>query len=1748
MLPQFLIYHFRAFPGFKLFWFSHHDYYSLAIRCQTQHLRLKHLFIMTTSLARQLQGIQQTAANVNFQKRKKVASLLFDASEAADQDYDQVFALAINGFEELLSHDSSISRFAQTIFSDEARQIDRYVQTQEQNDSLDKTIRSFISTTASHFLLRPLLKCLEWLVRRFDIHIHLADFLLLSYMPFHSSTNYKSLLAIIQLPSSWEFLGAVRRSGEQPSTHLYVKAFVSEVSLLKTYLAHVHQVVTSKKGFHALYTKYADLAVRTIALMRDNKQDEEIIITAFLPTAGEGVQITSSTEYQIANYMVLTVLAASRSLSENATNAVMQALATGLTNSSQRSGLICLAQLCQAQESVTALPKSVSQAIKQLDDGVDNVLALAEKYRADKLLTSLALAALAELNADSVTIVTRIAESGRVPLQPVLTAMVQHVLASSEHQKFRVACASCFETLQQNATCGKQLNDFYTSLGPKLADLELALQITLGIPSAVLLSPKKRRQSSSRVVATDENITSLEYPTGSFLAVNDVRRTLNILQSAVSSGKFQTFLNDARLDNFDTKATFLVRVAISSHDSDTQVAASQALLEICEAREDTDFQALLPMLIILLSTKSQKVRKTGSSLLNLLIKQAKSSSKQSVWAIDALYGPESSKDLKWLSPDESLSLLKHIETRAPECQLSHKTIYSVIGGYLSNSGLKSKETSARTAGLQFLASHITCSPIMKIVLRILLCFDRSENPVYSRAKATMPLLQAWVQSSASYDTQCSLELIDPDVLKRLLMRQILAKDGKSVEFMITLLRKKDESLGPKIIQRLAELYSSLKSEYQCDFVRAAIDARLDASSKILRQATESIEGLSIPTDLLIQLFSEVNLTSVSSTPAKRQKRTTTDQTMDIAINRLTHLLEILEHDDRTHAELLPTLFGKLGDLVAAEADNKVSVSYAEQILLSCMSKLVEHGQVDSSACRIDILINCIRTSTSSQVHNRALLLVASLAEIVPEQVLHGVMPIFTFMGANVLQQDDGFSAHVIDSTVRRIVPPLLKSLGEKTEDRISGSAGIMRSFVDAFPQVPKHRRVKLFETLVKTLGETTFLAPLLALLIQRGCQANHDEQYSDFSLTLLSQFSMEIQLDAVLGLLVLTNQMQEESGETETLLDIHESKEDSLADVTNSIIEVIKRHFASKKVRSDLDHTVLEGPQWSHKRVFADILTTLLSTCEKLETRPQALDTALETLDSVTLLLPMTLFKEIITSLLHKTTDDLYRHKALEIIANRAMTVTSEQEDSRQSFLELISEIAAATQSEQSSVVLCAAFQCISTLGRRFGKSSPGTFVSVAELVIGDNGLKSEDLLVRVSATDCLTTMALVLGPRILPYLQRFMSTVLDGLDNKIDLDQQDADLVPLSSLALLEALVRTIPSFMTPHTQLMIERCAVSADTTEDLLAEKKSLLTTIAKHMPTRNILESLGSAWERSITIGKSALLSLVSVIEETIESSDRKVVTGSAYEIITLFLQALDIRQRCKSLDNRTLERIEKRIISVFLKVVLKLNDSTFRPLFVRLRDWALSETTNADTLLGRRLVFFNFFSQFIGTFKTIVLNYFNYVLEDMLELLQLCPDLVLVPRKLWQSITSALESGFKADNEDFWRSPEKFGRLAPVLISHLQYADTYAVQSSLIPAIVELTSAASSEENFKVVNTQVLQLFRAERASVRLAAVTTENKLSSKLGEEWLSMLPQTIPFIAEAMEDDDERVEKQTHSLALTIESFFGESIEKFLR
>lgn len=105
-----------------------------------------------------------------------------------------------------------------------------------------------------------------------------------------------------------------------------------------------------------------------------------------------------------------------------------------------------------------------------------------------------------------------------------------------------------------------------------------------------------------------------------------------------------------------------------------------------------------------------------------------------------------------------------------------------------------------------------------------------------------------------------------------------------------------------------------------------------------------------------------------------------------------------------------------------------------------------------------------------------------------------------------------------------------------------------------------------------------------------------------------------------------------------------------------------------------------------------------------------------------------------------------------------------------------------------------------------------------------------------------------------------------------------------------------------------------------------------------------------------------------------------------------------------------------------------------------------------------------------------------------------------------------------------------------------------MSAEVIPAITELAIASDSSTQHKEMNAAILKYMRSDVVVIRLAAVQCERALTDRLGEEWLTMLPEMLPFISELQEDDDESVEKETLRWISRMEEILGESLTPMLQ
>ena len=125
---------------------------------------------MATILAAQLAQIAAKSSNpldLKAQKRAHSKSLLFDQSVAATQDFDNIYQICLEGYQELCQMDKRFIKFARTIFSEQSRTEERAQLTAAQNKDLDEVLESFLWLVSARILLRPALKAIEWLIRRF---------------------------------------------------------------------------------------------------------------------------------------------------------------------------------------------------------------------------------------------------------------------------------------------------------------------------------------------------------------------------------------------------------------------------------------------------------------------------------------------------------------------------------------------------------------------------------------------------------------------------------------------------------------------------------------------------------------------------------------------------------------------------------------------------------------------------------------------------------------------------------------------------------------------------------------------------------------------------------------------------------------------------------------------------------------------------------------------------------------------------------------------------------------------------------------------------------------------------------------------------------------------------------------------------------------------------------------------------------------------------------------------------------------------------------------------------------------------------------------------------------------------------------------------------------------------------------------------------------------------------------------------
>ncbi|KAK5875369.1 hypothetical protein CesoFtcFv8_027852 [Champsocephalus esox] len=937
--------------------------------------------------------------------------------------------------------------------------------------------------------------------------------------------------------------------------------------------------------------------------------------------------------------------------------------------------------------------------------------------------------------------------------------------------------------------------------------------------------------------------------------------------------------------------------------------------------------------------------------------------------------------------------------------------------------------------------------------------------------------------------------------------------------------------------------------------------------------------------------------------------------------RVSLILELLQNKKKLkRAEsLVPVLFSLLHRSLDSSPSDDTNIEYIKQLLLSCLLNIVQKLKPEGGAAgtehleeekfSVELVVQCIRFSDIPQTHHNALQLLGAAAAIYPEKVLHNIMPIFTFMGANILRLDDAYSFRVIEQTLTMVIPALIQahqlSEGGSSPSLVAVVTRIVHVFVDALPHVPEHRRLPVLHQLVQTLSPAPFLWILMLLLFKlhassstaasgkafltaTGSELKNPKQDThkaalendvEFWISLCCQFDVSDQLTSLINILNFLLQLPEDKDNAAALkssagqrgammkrkdedeevhdlifsLETHSSKElryfkflcvSFMAQLLNS-----NAFIAKVADGGDAEDASLQPLQQKLLEEILRYINSVARCVEKNADKPTCnfwrvlLNKAYDLLDKVNSLLPTDTFITVMKGLMGNRLPSV-RRKAMELLNNKLQHRTQ--------LGQAAGHCAAAA--DRRPAVHCG----LKLLCRNLGSGHQGAFSPVLQRAVQLVEEPTEEKNVTGSAMLLIAEAVSTLKALAIPQLPRLMPAVLLALSDRKQLLTNE--ILLLSAVTALQRITETLPHFFSPYLQETITQvCSLtrlvesssSSSAGAQLSSRLSSLRVTLATKLPPRVLLPSLTKCYSSMVLDRQGQLGVLLSILQEHIDHMEREQLSHHQSELTSFFLSALDFRaQHCQGDLQRTSE-VEGHVIDCLLAMVLKLSEVTFRPLFFKLLDW--SKTGSKERLL----TFFRLSEVLAEKLKSLFVLFAGNLVKPIADLLTLS-NCSQTSEPLFASLSSQkvclllhflLDCLYKICLYDTQRflSRERADTLLQPLLDQMensvggQEASRLRLTQNLVPCLGQFSVALADDSLWKTLNYQILLKTRHTLPEVRFSSLLVLMELASKLKENYVSLLPETIPFLAELMEDECEEVEQQVQIVIQEMENILGE-------
>lgn len=1826
---------------------------------------------MTSTFAAQLRTIAANSTNeldLRARRDAHAESLIFERSIAVKQDWETIYQICVEGFQELCLLDSRLKEFEQNLYSPQAKDQDREQLSKAQNEALGVVIERCLALLGSKVILRPGIRAVEWLVRRFRVHVYNSGALLATFLPYHETPVFQNVLSIIpanKLVNEWKFLGPYQKAAANVPRHAVVYTSTNNDSFFSYFNNYTLRACQDGAGHSQLLRFWGSMVIEAVAARLNQaksgrkeveKQRLDDALLKIFPVLVEGFEIRDCPEMTLTCFTICLILASNSNLEDSVIDSMMRAVAPFVTDADvdPKSALACLAILA-ARKTDQRVPKTVLETFSKIRDSKTRLLDLRGQV-GDNLVEVLINSSLSGLKrsnlASRIAFVENLLDGSLDLSEPEAISRFVAVLLRKLPKKdstnkidsvIRGDLTRLLQKLNDSTAFSSTFPQAVKLAGQSLAEVEAAIEGTIESTNGVnLIAPDSRDVDGIHTENLQES-KALEAMLASLPSKSAELSFLRTGHSALFDQLLQAFAlcqrNDEQLATFrtlplwgqrieqpsDLQTSFFLRVACTAVPVSQQVAALHILAKDIDNAPRQPSQLLIPYFTVLLADAAQSVRRATVvclvALSNNISKHAKEDGDQQK-STDTVYDGLAMVEIKSLAPGQAAKILGQVYLpNLEECILDASHIRQVLESAF-DSAPRSLSSGAKPANVELkkslkhdlfelLTDSTMTTPLFRVKVRLvelLLGVQKVGNTTTSKAFA--PILKEWASlteadaQSIATSANLSISYIDA-VMVRLVNPRGKDAVGQALAMLSAQELQPRSALVSAFFERLSSIWQDIKEETQISSAITLFDMAFSGNAAIARGARDVLQSATLSTSVLSTLLDHScsGLAQMQAdVPAKKRRRTSHGRAsiprevvmeLDVVDSRLTFALEIVENSKaENHPQLLGNLFEVLITLRRLKDKSTAESPYLLTLCLGSILAIIDKAResrrpnIDLSSIRADLVTDCVRSSENPQVQATALLLSASLASLAPDRILHTIMPIFTFMGHGILSKEDERSIYVTNQAIDQIIPPLVSTLKKQdARNLVHSTSSLLTSFVTAYEHIPQHRRTAFYQRLLNRLGAEDFAFAIIALLASRRRRQDMSAFFTDLigELPAVTQLSTHRKL---LGL--VTDIFSPNPHNAEPLLDITKaSKPEQREREAKILLEATADVLGSKGLKAQVKrlHKLPESDAETFWAEYRNCIPQLLALLKDQKAHHPALTSSTRRCLSALLELPSVAELLRVTPSLLQEMDEM-DNKDLQPLALRVLATQLQhnaQKDSRtqSEAIAILPTIETIIRTTQNEAFRHAAITCLDRIVEVYGRKSPDQIIASSNVLLESNtGLHSEDTRTQIMSLLCLASVVEVLKDTAVPLVPASLPKVLDILDASLHPDVRSA-VLHNAAFALISSFITHV-SFMISDDNLVAilklahKSCAANleASCTESRIES----LSLLAQKMDLTSITTSLNQVWAESLAdVNVEVALEYLDLLSQAIEKNARSTVVRSAESISEFMLQVLDLRRQTSTSDEplstEDIDTIESQLQSLSIPFIYKLNDTAFRPLFESWVDWAVKaselnsgESADEEAETARKLSLFRFVEHFFATLKSIVTSYANYVLEPANAILRSMAagstDESMLG--LYKATLKLLTTIMVHDADGFFASPSHFSPLSDLLVRQLTLAGSKSrplravVSTMVIPATIALATATlDTPAHHHSLNHGLCQLRHHASAGVRLAAIRTHIALTQAedVGEEWVNDVVvgtstegvggsgETMVYVNESLEDDDEEVEREVRRWVRMVREMVGEDV-----